>query len=115
MISDLKFTNVTLILAINPSFRSKPIEEVGRPTLADDKLKIVVAWTPEDINITRKGDGKSVVSAVKAFLNEFPRTLWYHNDNEDHLWMFDGLHFHVIVQNAYAKDLTHYEFYNKLR
>jgi len=44
-----------------------------------------------------KGECKSIVSAIKAFLNDVPCALWYHNANEDQMRMFGGSHFHVVA------------------
>ena len=71
----------------------------------------------EEDNKVMKGECKSIVNAIKAFLGDMPCALWFLNANEDQMCMFGGPHFHVVAftgHNAIARDLSHYESYSEL-
>ena len=62
-----------------------------------------------------KGECKSIVNAIKAFLNDVPCALWFHNANDDQMFMFGGPHFHIVAYTGHnARDLSHFESYRKL-
>jgi len=99
-------------------FIGKPVEVIA--TMKQLTQQQIIAWpwrTQEQDNKVMKGECKSIVNAIKAFLGDMPWALWFHNANEDQMCMFGGPHFHVVAytgHNAIARDLSHYESYSKL-